>query len=150
MEKNKKQVSGVSSIRIDPDLMEEARGLDKQYYSLSRIVEDYLTLRKQAMREIKNVFSEKELKYMFDMLNGVFYTSGPINPVQALEISIRESNEYDELGSKWEVSPEGLVRKIREIGNFNCHILTCEIKAAWKEHKAGAIEKFVEKHKGDK
>lgn len=72
-------------------------------------------IRAYSKREIKGVLTANEWKYLADALNGTLITPEFRCNAGGLIASIEDSNDFDNLGVKWNVDIPGFIEKIRKL-----------------------------------
>lgn len=110
---------------------------DKQASLSSKISEsitDLIQLIEVTRRyEMVDLFSIDECLYLIDMRNG-YLRSTDINLVRSLEISAYDSNEYEDLSSKWKVDMDIFLKKLRNLTQFQAYVIEMACSEFWTKY----------------
>jgi len=96
-------------------------GMNKFSSKAEEIIRDYSALLERTKRELSNIFSESELNYIYDMLNGTLIYPEQISIRSILTIEIKDVDRYEELGKKWKVDVKELVKKVSNLSEFQAY-----------------------------
>lgn len=97
---------------------------------LAEMVKDLAAELGRAKSEVADMFTDSELNYIRDSINGAIITEKQ-HPVRYLVMSIRDSDEYDNLGAKWEVDAAALAEKIAALPSFHGYALLKSCQEWW-------------------
>lgn len=104
-----------------------------KYHFTDRTYNDLIGLvNLQYERDVKDLLDKNQQQYLADALNGYMYTPG-MCPKGSLKINIIDANIYEQLGDKWEIDVEELVKKIDKISEFEAYIIIKKIKEWWNK-----------------
>lgn len=91
-------------------------------------------LKRIAINEISNKFTNNEKKYLADMLNSTLINYD-IDQKTLLKLNIIDVDIYEHLGNKWGVNPIDLVKKIDEVSSFQAFSMVVIIKEWWNNEE---------------
>jgi len=94
---------------------------------------------KRALHDIKDLFSDNELKAMIDTFNGTMLT--PNLAGQHLHFGLVDSIELDGLDKKWDLDTESFLDKTRSLKPFESAMLEIWISGYW--NNAGDIDEYI-------
>lgn len=118
------------------DLIERFPSGTKQPLEFStkvqEIIRDYSLLLDRAQKGLKALFTEAELNFLRDSLNGaVLMPELAYQP--SLILMIEDSDRLDGYGEKWQVDVPALVAKVKALSEFECYALSKSIDQWWIE-----------------
>jgi len=129
-------------IIISNVLMEEIRKRHPENISkgLRTVLEDYFTVEKLVLRELKGYFTQNELQFIADALNGLIFT--PLFPAsEVLKDELEKSEIYEKKAQKWNVNLNELFEKIDNLSESQIYVFMRAVEDAWKK---GKINEFVQ------
>jgi len=129
-------------IIISNVLMEEIRKRHPENISngLRTVLEDYFTVEKLVLRELKGYFTQNELQFIADALNGLIFT--PLFPAsEVLKDELEKSEIYEKKAQKWNVNLNELFEKIDNLSESQIYVFIRAVEDAWKK---GKINEFVQ------
>jgi hypothetical protein len=81
-----------------------------------------------------DTFSESELNYIYDMLNGTLLT--PELSFKVFLISeIEDADKFDRLSEKWNVDIEKFLNKLNALSEFECYAVCKIAEEFWEKGK---------------
>ena len=95
------------------DIVKEASKNGTDVHSIVESIQAYEQIRLYSTRELKGKFTKNEWKYFADSLNGTKVTPEFRASASALIASIEDSNDFDNLGEKWDVNIEEFCNKVK-------------------------------------
>ncbi|MCT4602472.1 MAG: hypothetical protein N4A59_06185 [Marinifilum sp.] len=107
----------------------------KETTGVAFAAEIYTPLSYQMLKDVKGVFSEKELKAMIDNHNGTmpdFQFMGK----QFLVAHCQDGDTYEGMAEKWEIDINDLVSKIENCSNAGIFYFHSEIFRFWNDKAA--------------
>lgn len=118
------------------DLIEKFPSRTKQDIEFStkvqEIIRDYSLILDRAQKGLRGQFTEAELNFLRDSLNGtVLMPELAYQP--SLILMIEDSDKLDGYGDKWAVDVPALVAKVKGLSEFECYALSKAIDAWWIE-----------------
>lgn len=129
-------------IIISNVLMEEIRKRHPENISngLRTVLEDYFTVEKLVLRELKGYFTQNELQFIADALNGLIFT--PLFPAsEVLKDELEKSEIYEKKAQKWNVNLNELFEKIDNLSESQIYVFMRAVEDAWEK---GQINEFVQ------
>jgi len=129
-------------IIISNVLMEEIRKRHPENISkgLRTVLEDYFTVEKLVLRELKGYFTQNELQFIADALNGLIFT--PLFPAsEVLKDELEKSEIYEKKAQKWNVNLNELFEKIDNLSESQIYVFMRAVEDAWGK---GKINEFVQ------
>jgi hypothetical protein len=90
-----------------------ARSEDNFSSALNQSIERYEEILKQARVKLLEIFTEKEMALIIDVLNGTLF-SEPIS-IHMVYGEVGDGINMDALDQKWEVDGKALVEKVRNL-----------------------------------
>ncbi len=92
--------------------------------------------------EIKDKFKLNEQQYLVDILNGTLITTN-VYLKNSLKLSILDANLYEQIGLKWNVDVDQLIKKIDELSEFAVYVLMKKVYAWWDNNNRDIDEIFI-------
>lgn len=118
------------------DLIERFPSRTKQDIEFStkvqEIIRDLSLLLDRAQKGLKNQFTEAELNFLRDSLNGTILMP-ELSYQPSLLLMIEDSDRLDGYGDKWQVDVPALVEKVKALSEFECYALSKSIDQWWIE-----------------
>lgn len=96
-------------------------------------IEKTVLFEKYAMRDIQDVFSPDEWKYMADSLNGVVIDGDFRYISSALVANIEDADKYEMLGGKWNVDVKKLCDKVSRLSCSSIDAIYRRVEALWND-----------------
>lgn len=126
------------SITLDSSMIERINDFVSREKSMSgkfnEILHAYFTMLDRAKKEVLHTFSESELNYIYDMLNGTLLT--PELSFKVFLISeIEDADKFDRLSEKWNVDIEKFLNKLNALSEFECYAVCKIAEEFWEKGK---------------
>ena len=124
---------------------------EENYRSLNaggeKALKFYPTIRRIALFEIKEQFTDPEFKYMLEMMNGhVLSDLDARNEVMIAEIEY--SNTLDNLAQKWKIEIDKLAEKVKKLNHLQVFFLSEWLCTFWDmPDKKFSMEKWIKELK---
>ena len=99
---------------------------------IQEIIRDYSLLLDRAQKGFKGTFTEAELNFLRDSLNGAILMP-ELAYQPSLILMVEDSDRLDGYGAKWQIDVPALVEKIKALSEFECYALSKAIDAWWVE-----------------
>jgi hypothetical protein len=113
-------------------------------YGGERAIEFFPILRKIAHYDLRNLFTENELKFFVDI-----YSDHVLNSLdthrESLLAYINYSVDIDRADEKWEINKEGLIEIVEKFNDFQAFFLVEWAVTFWRGQKKEGLEEYVEK-----
>jgi len=135
-------------IIISNVLMEEIRKRHPENISngLRTVLEDYFTVEKLVLRELKGYFTQNELQFIADALNGLIFT--PLFPAsEVLKDELEKSEIYEKKAQKWNVNLTEFFEKIDNLSESQIYVFMRAVEDAWKKGKINEFVQCLEENK---
>ncbi len=100
------------------------------------IILDYFAMIDRTKKELKLMFSEDELNYIYDMLNSTLIQADQCSVRTVLAAEVEEADKYDGLGEKWGVNAQELAAKISGMAEFQAYTLAKMADEYWSQKEA--------------
>lgn len=144
--KNAKQIRVLETI-----LQEVGNNYSSANMGVNRSLYLLLNLEKRLSAELKGVFTKAELSALLDANNGVLIAEPFWGSQRMMVFSLEDSEEFEGLGAKWEISINKLCSKIKALSPAVFLFLHEEIYRFWNEVPAygspsPSIEDFLKKY----
>jgi len=110
---------------------------DKHNFSstVEEIINDYAALLIRTKRELKELFSDEEMNYIYDMLNGSIIETKFVNVRIILVAYIEDSERYHELSKKWGVDYKKFLGKVEKLSEFQAYGIAKMSNFYWEKNK---------------
>lgn len=119
-------------------------GSPTDIYSLTESINFLQYIRAYSKRELKGLFTANEWKYLADSLNGTIITPEFRCNQGGLIASIEDSNDFNNLGAKWEVNVPEFVEKVKQLTGAQIDSVYMQIEMFWKQNESGVdIDKWA-------
>lgn len=126
------------SITLDGRMIDRINDFVSREKSMSgkfnEILHAYFAMLDRAKKEVLHTFSESELNYIYDMLNGTLLT--PELSFKVFLISeIEDADKFDRLSEKWNVDIEKFLNKLNALSEFECYAVCKIAEEFWEKGK---------------
>ncbi len=120
------------SFRIPAEAMEKVQTLYlTQGVGLSRIIDNFYSLRRVAIQTLYNVFTREELSMLVVTLNGVELDGKLMAQRANLVIHIRDREAYEGACTKWKVDVDPFIKKVEILNPVEVMVIFDEIWRFW-------------------
>ena len=120
------------SLRIPNKVLESLDTKNGISSAIIDALEDLTMIHKQSMMETKGVFTPEEWKFLADSLNGALTTDMFRVSKDALIAHCEDSETYDKVASKYNVSIPELSKKINSLSGAQVDAVYRRVESYWE------------------
>lgn len=124
------------SLRIPNKILRYLNIKDGINSAIVNSLEDLITIRRQTEMEIKGMFSSGEWKFLADSLNGTLVTDMFRVSKDALIAHCEDSETYDKVASRYDVSIPELSKKINGLCGAQVDAVYRRVESYWENQPA--------------
>ena len=123
-----------TSVRLSTEQIEYLKSLcdGNVNQAIVELIEKKQLADKYADRDIKNIFTENEWKYLADSLNGTMVMGDFRYCSSALIAGVEDSATYDNLDAKWEVNINDFKSKIQKLSSSSIEAIIRRVENFWE------------------
>lgn len=100
-------------------------------HKISESLAELQMIRRRTLNELRGMFTPSEWLFMADSLNGTNILEEFRCTPMVLVASIEYSDEYDHLGTKWDVNITSLLEKVNKLTAAQVDAVFCRVEEFW-------------------